>query len=253
MKKRHTILALLVLLVGAGIAWAGNFPGGQIARLHSLWIQAGDAIYSTTTDVVVGDNDAYINGTLEVDGAARFDGAVTATSSVKVGSLAVTGSKVYRIPIPLGSVMVDGTGPITDSTAPNLATTDNVAAITYDNSGETAEIQFTWVPDANYTAMTVNMICTSSNATGTDNAVDWSIFVHGNDVDIPSATGQTGASLTSTTLDTSEELVTLTLDATGIAAVTAGTSPVTIAVWNASTDNYTLEIKALWIEETRSY
>lgn len=167
------------------------------------------------------------------------------------GSISVPATR--RIPIPLGSVMVDGTGPITDSTAPNLATTDNVAAITYDNSGETAEIQFTWVPDANFTAMSVNMICTSSNATGTDNAVDWSIFVHGNDVDIPSAIAQTGASLTSTTLDTSEELVTLTLDATGIAAVTAGTSPVTIAVWNASTDDYTLEIKALWIEETRSY
>jgi len=168
-------------------------------------------------------------------------------------TLSVSTSKVTRIPIPLTSVVVDGTGPITSATAPAVTTVDTVGAIVWDNSSEVAEIQFDWYPDVNMSAMSLNLICTSSHATGTDNAVDWGIWVHGNDLAIPSVTAQTGATLTSTTLDATEELVTLTLDATGLAAITAGTSAVTIGVWNASTDDYTLEIKKIYLEETRSY
>lgn len=162
-------------------------------------------------------------------------------------------AKVHRIPVDLASVFVDGTGPITNATAPNLTTVDNVGAIVYDDSSETAEIQFSWFPDVSFTAMSVKLLVTSDDASGADNSIDWSIFVHGDDVAIPSAIAQTHATLTSATLDVSEELVTLTLDATGIAAVTAGTSGVTIAVWNqGSGAAETLEIKKIWIEETRT-
>lgn len=162
-------------------------------------------------------------------------------------------AKVHRIPVNLASVFVDGAGPILSSTAPNLTTVDNVGAIVYDDSTEVAEIQFSWFPDTSFSAMSVKLLVTSDDASGADNSVDWSIFVHGDDVNIPSATAQTHATLTSATLDVSEELVTLTLDATGIAAVTAGTSGVTVAVWNQGTGAAeTLEIKAIWIEETRT-
>src|SRR5690606_22119131 len=38
-----------------------------------------------TPDVTLNGEDAYIEGTLEVDGASRFDGAVTATGAVTLG------------------------------------------------------------------------------------------------------------------------------------------------------------------------
>jgi len=205
-------------------------------------------------NVTIGDDltvtdDADVGGDLGVTGTLTVIGdAVLPTGSIGAGEIT---DAVYRIPVPLASVFVDGTGPITSSSAPNLTTTDNVAAIVWDNSGETAEIQFPWYPDTNFTSLTVNLICTSSGADGTEHAVDWGIWVHGNDVGLPSVIGQTGASLTSATLDASEELVTLTLDATGIAAIAAGTSGVDIAVWNNGSSNNTLEIKQMYLGETR--
>lgn len=227
MKFKHKILTVVVGLI-ALIAIAGTALPTYYDGFFTNILAKGEA-YITTTLTVAGD-------------------AILPTGSIGEGEIE---DRIYRIPVPLAGVFVDGTGPITSASAPNLTTVDNVGAIVYDNSGETAEIQFPWYPDTYYTGMTVNLTCTSSNATGSAQAVDWSIFVHGNDVDIPTAIAQTGASLTSATLDASEELVTLTLDATGIAAITAGSSGVTVAVWNNGSSNNTLEIKKIYLGETR--
>lgn len=176
-----------------------------------------------------------------------ISGTITGAGVVSATNIA---DRVERIPIQLNSVVVDGTGPITSSTTPNLTTIDNVGAILYDGSSETTEIQFDWYPDTNFSAMALKMLI-SSGTNAQTLGVDWCIWVHGNGVAFPSATGQTGATFTSS--DTSDVLVSLTLDATGIAAITAGTSAVTIGVWNnhSVVAAVTTEIKKIWIEETR--
>ena len=159
--------------------------------------------------------------------------------------------KIWRIAIPISSVFVDSVGPITSASAPALETVDNTGAIVWDVSTEVAEIHFPWMPDLNYTDLSVKMIATSDDASGANQAVDWGFFVHGNNIPIPSMIAQTGMTLSSATLDGTEELITLTLDATGKALITAGTTAVTIAVWNDGTSDGTLEIKKIWLEETR--
>lgn len=158
-----------------------------------------------------------------------------------------------RIAVPIGSVFIDGGNDIDDASAPNITTVDNVGAIVYDDSTETAEIQFGWAPSSGYVSgMQIEVVLSSSVADGTDKGLDWSIFVHDNDVAFDTAIGQTAVAFTSTTLDASIEVVTLTLNSTGEAAITAGSSNITIALFQSyatgGTDG-TVEIKAITILE----
>lgn len=254
--KKHFLYGVLAAIFCLLIIAAK--PAG-ITQVTSLWV--GDS--TDTADVTPGVNDLFVSGTAEIDGAARFDGATALNGSLSGSNVldedAMTSNsatavatqqsvKAYvdrlkRTTIQLASVFVDGTGPITAASAPNLATTDNVGAITYDNSGETSEIQFTYMPTNSFAGLQVNVIANSSVAAGSQQALDWSVFVYADDAAIGTVIAQTGASFSSTSLDTSGELMTLTLDATGIAAVTGGTSRMHIALWNNGTSNGTLEIK----------
>jgi len=157
-----------------------------------------------------------------------------------------------RISIPLASVFVDGEHDIDDSSAPDITTVDNVAAIVYANSSETAEIQFPWSPSANYVSgMQVEVVVSSSTADGTDVAIGWSIFVHDTLTSFDTAIAQTGGVGTNATLDASVETITLTMNATGEAAITAGSSNVVIALFNSGIagSTGTTEIKAITILE----
>jgi len=163
-----------------------------------------------------------------------------------------TVDRVKRTAIPLGSVFVDAVGPITSSSAPNLTTVDNVGAIVYDDSDETAEIQFEWAPEADWNGtFTIDVIATSSGAAGSEQAIDWTIYVYDDGATtIPTAVAQTGAAFTSTSMDGSPDKATLTLDDTGKAAITAGTSLVKVAIFNAGTSSNTLEIKGITTNES---
>lgn len=157
-----------------------------------------------------------------------------------------------RIAVDICSVFVDGTGPITAASAPNVATADNVGAITWDDSSETAEVQFTWAPSTGYVdGMQVELVVSSDAADGTDKLFTWSVFVQDTDLAFGSATAQTAVACTSATLDASNELVTLTLNATAEALITAGSSVVTIAIANsnASGGAGSTEIKNITILE----
>jgi hypothetical protein len=65
------------------------------------------------------------------------------------------------------------------------------------------------------------------------------------------AIAQTHGTATSNTLNSKVEKITLTLNSTGEAAITAGTSTVTIALWysGATGDTGTFEIKGITILE----
>jgi hypothetical protein len=165
------------------------------------------------------------------------------------GDVSFTDHTPAEYAVPLGSLFVDGAGPILSSTAPNLATTDNVGAVVYDNSGEVAEIQFTHATSKTFAGLKVKVIATSSGLTGTEQAVDWSIFVYDADAVLGTVIAQTGVSFTGTTMDTVSNEVVLTLNAAGIAAITGGTSVIHVAVWNNSSNNATLEIKGIRVDE----
>jgi hypothetical protein len=213
-----------------------------IVYLVFAW-PAASVYYDKTCMNLLVKGRAYVTGTLTVIGDA-----VLPTGSIGAGEIE---DRVHRIPVPLASVFVDGTGPITSSSAPNLTTVDNAGAIVYDDHSEHAEIQFDWYPDTYFTGMEVHLWCSSSGADGTEHAVDWSVLVHDDGVAFPTAIAQTGASLTSSALDEHEEEVTLTLNATAIAAITGGSSAVDVAVWNDGTSDNTFEIKKIAIHETR--
>ena len=162
-------------------------------------------------------------------------------------------TKVTRIAIPLGSMFIDGTGPITDSTAPNLTTKDNTGKIVYDNSGETAEIQFEYYPGANATGMSVNLLVNSDTNVGTRQiGVGWG-FYHNADVSpFGTLVPQYGFAVADTVNEsTSNNAITLTMDATAFALLTPGSSAAKIVVFNASVHvSASLEISHIWINET---
>ena len=216
----------------------------------------GVSFATTITDKMTYEGNVIFKGGVNFTGSTVFvdEDNMVSDSAVKVPSQQSVKAYVDAVQtwaVPLGGLFVDGTGPITSSTAPNLTTVDNVGAVVYDNSGEVAEIQFSYAPSTYFAGMTVKIFATSSVATGSQQAVDWSIFVHKDDTALPVVVAQTGAAYTSAKMDTSVDVVTLTLDATGIAAITGGTSLVTVAIWNNGTSNGTLEIKGIKVTELK--
>jgi hypothetical protein len=162
-------------------------------------------------------------------------------------------AETKRIPIQLASVFVDADGDIDDASAPSLTTTDNVGAIVWDDSSETAEIQFNYAPSANYQDDFQIEAVVSSDTADADGSksLDWAIWVHDHNATFDTAIAQTHATTTSTTLDASTEVLTLTVNSTGDAAITAGSSVVTIALWlsGESGDTGNFEIKGITVLE----
>jgi|GEM_PF-4574312 len=200
-----------------------------MTHFSSLWI--GDK--TGTASPTPGDDDLHVVGRITM-GTADL-------------------AETMRIPIQLASVTVDGGNDIDDGSTPALSTADNVGCILYDDSSETTEIQFNWSPSANYVdGMQVQAIVSSDTADADNSkSLDWCIWVHDHNADFDSAIAQTHATTTSTTLDASTELLTLSLNSTGEAAITAGSSMVTIALWfsGETGDTGNFEIKGITILE----
>lgn len=148
--------------------------------------------------------------------------------------------------LPLTAAFLDGTGIIGNdgTTAPGIAETDNVPAIVYANSGETTKCQWQFRVPGDYTdSLSFRLLLSSSVATAAQQSIDWQIWVNRDGVAFDAAAiAQSAVSPTNDTLDGTNEVVTLTLDATGEAAITAG-DYLTIDIWNAGSSNGTTEIK----------
>lgn len=225
-KKKWSVLIGLTALFLAVICIAAK--PYDMTHLTSLWI--GDA--SDTADVTPGDNDLFVSGTMEVDGAVRLDGGLTANTT-------------RSFDLPLVACLVDGTGPITSATAPNLTTLDNIAAILYDDSSETAGVSWTFrIPSDYSTDLGFYVMVSSNDASGSGTILDYQFFVNNDDTGFASATAQTQVECTSATLDASNEVLHLNPDATGEALFTSG-AWVTFEVFNASTNDDDLEIKGV--------
>lgn len=144
---------------------------------------------------------------------------------------------------------VDGGNDIDDASAPNLTTVDNIPAIVWDSSAEITGIQKTFRLPPDYvpgTALVLYALISSDTAAGTTTGLDWSLWDNADDTAFDAAAiAQSSVMSTSTTLDASNDILTLTLDATGIAALIAGHF-YTIEVFNATTHvSANLELKGL--------
>jgi len=224
MRNRYIAIFLSLLLVAmVGIAAK---PGG-IAHMTSLWI--GDK--TDTADTTPGGNDLFVSGTAEFDGLVRLDGGFTAASVTR------------DLRFDLGSATVDSGNDVDDGSAPNLTTVDNVPAIVWDDSSEVAGVQWGFrVPSDYSTGMTFYAIVSSDDASGAATKLDWGLVANTDDGGFGSVTAQDLVACTSATLDASNEVLTLTPDATGAALFVAG-SWITVEVFNASTNDDDLELK----------
>ena len=225
--KNKLIVSLAIVLVLATIAFAARqrimtaFPNG-------LWV----APQTSTATYADGAGDMYLSGDLEVGGTIYG----TIATSTRSFNLALT------------EAFLDGTGIIGNdgTTAPGVGETDNIPAIVYASSAESTKCQWTFrVPTDYSSGLGFRILMSSSNATSTGQSIDWQLWVNDDDVGFDAAAiSQDAVSPTSSTLDASNELITLTMDATGEAALSAG-SFVTVDIWNAGTSDNTTEIKGV--------
>lgn len=240
MKRRIFIFAPLLLLIALCVIAAK--PAG-ITQLTSLWV--GDPAQTAT--VTPGDNDAYIYGTLEVDGAAYFDGGVTLTDTN-----GLTAPRTAELTIPLLSAYVNGAGLISTATTPDAPATavDGLPVIVYAASSETTSIGYTVMLPYDYSSgLSFRiMISSDSSVSYTSLGLDWAVFV--NNGSTAFGTGSPEAQVMNSEASPSAKNAILTFtvaDAGTISLLSAGTT-VTAYFWNQdgrSGASKTNEIKAI--------
>ena len=164
----------------------------------------------------------------------------------------LSGSETQTFALPLSAAFLVSTGVMGNdgTTAPGMATTDGVPAAVYASSGETTKMEWTFELPNNYAdGLEFRVMLSSSAATSTGQSIDWQFYVNEDATAFDAAAiSQAAVAPTSATLSTKNEMITLVLDATGIAALVAatpGTSVITVDIWNATTSDNTTEIKSI--------
>lgn len=245
--KLHILLALCFVFIFSVAA----VPDG-ITRFTSLII--GSA--SDTPDVTPGDDDLYVKGTSEFDGAMRVDGAITATGGMTLTSTGgITGTNIADVTrsfaLELGAGGVDGGYDLDESSTPDLSTCDGIPCLVWAASNETTAVGWTFrLPSDFVSTLVVYALISSNAASGAGQKLDWAVFenIDGTAFDatpIPQAAVES----TEAALNTKNDVLTLTSDATAETAYTAG-DWITLEFFNASTDDDDLELKGLTVTYT---
>ena len=120
---------------------------------------------------------------------------------------------------------------------PYIGDDDNIPSITWDNSSETGAIQQTLrLPSDYVSGLTLYCLVSSDTDVNAAGGIDWRIWVNSDGVGFDAAAiEQTGDTASADgNLSVTHEVLTLTLDATGEAAISAG-SWITIDIFNATT------------------
>lgn len=167
----------------------------------------------------------------------------------------VVGTSKRYMSLPLAAAFIDGTGVIGNdgTTAPGIAEHDNVPAIVYASSGETTAIQYTFrLPDDYSNGLVFKMLISAGEASGANHSIDWSLWenVDGTVFDA-AAMAQTAVTSDETALNTKNDVLTFTANATALAAYAAG-DWVTVDFFNAGTSDTTTEIKGIDVYYTPS-
>lgn len=242
MYKKLLFVAVVVLSLCI-IPFANADRPNGISRSQHLWVGQDSDDPATT----VGEDDAYIKGTLEVDGAVRLDGAVTIT-----GGLTSTTTRSFALQ--LGAGGSDGGNDVDDASVPALSAADGIPALIWANSGETTAVGWTFRLPSDFSSGLVVYALISSGADQTASpeliALDWAIFMNKDGVAFDAAeVPQTAVENAETGLSGTNEVLTLTADATAEALFVAG-DWITLEFFNASTTDQTLELKGLEVTYT---
>lgn len=231
--KKKTIYILASILVISLIALIAAKPSG-ITHLTSLWV--GDMTASNT--VTPGDNDVYVNGTLEVDG-----GIYPASRGF--------------IKLDLAGATVDSSNDIDDGTAPNITIADNIPVILWDGSAETTSVMWTIpVPPDYSSGLRLVAMLSSNTASGTP-AVDWRLWFNKDNTDFGAASADGSreqSKLTSSlaTVNSQCDVLTSTINSAGDASMESGAF-ITLEVYNANThDSANTELKGLYLDYIRA-
>jgi len=230
-RKRIIAVLLAVMMLAAVSAWAKR-PAGEVYEPRE-------------------DNTGYIGYDGKSWGYGYFNSAVIDTATITTATItSLTATTTRTIYFDLGAAAVDGGNDIDDGSAPNLTTVDNVQAILWDDSGETTAVQWTFPVPADYsTGMVFYAMISSDDASGAATKLDWALTQNKDATAFGSPTAQDLVASTESALNTKNDILTLTPDATGAALFVDG-AVITLEVFNASTNDDDLELKAIWGEYT---
>lgn len=231
--KRHKLFTLLSLVLVGLVCFAG-FTGFQSIRLTPK---------STDTYTIDSRNTSNTTTFSVTPAGVVALTSVTGTGVVDATNIANITRNIYFY---LGGAVVDGGDDLDDASEPDLKNIDSTVAAVWEDSGETTAIQWSFLVPSDYaTGMVFYALVSSDDASGAASKLDWAIISNADDTGFASPTAQDLVACTSATLDASNEVLTLTPDATGAALFVAGRI-ITIEVFNASTNDDDLELKAFW-------
>lgn len=175
-------------------------------------------------------------------------GTITATGGVSAANIAdVTRSFALQ----LGAGGVDGGNDVDDASTPDLTTCDGIPCLVWASSSETTAVGWTFrLPSDFVSSLVVYAFVSSNAASGSGQLLDWCIWenIDGTTFDA-ACIPQAAVECTCATLNASNEVLTLTSDATAETAYTAG-DWITLEFFNASTDDDDLELKGLEVTYT---
>jgi len=231
--KKHwrfklTVIAAILLFGSLLAANAGGIWNRGTHTIEALWniIGAGEIRMKDGSELRF---DSGSTLTLTNAGTITASGLITATHIANV---------TREIYLPMAGWAIDGGDDIDDGSTPDIGDDDNIPSITWDNSGEVVAIQATFRLPATYVSgLTIYALISSDTDASGDNSqgLDWRIWTNRTSTTFDAAAiAQTGAfNSTGIPLDASHEVLTLTLDATGEAAVAAGDF-ITVDLFNAT-------------------
>ena len=240
MKKIIGILVCFVfLLVGIGSVYADPYEkrphdwGDKQTFRKKVQIKSGSEL------------EVESGGELELKSGATLtlpSGAVTATDIANV---------TRSFTLQLGAGGVDGGNDVDDASTPDLSTCDGIPCLVWADSGETTAVGWTFrLPSDFVSDLVVYAFVSSNAASGSGQLLDWCVWenIDGTTFDA-ACISQAAVECTSATLSASNEVLTLTSDATAETAYTAG-DWITLEFFNASTDDDDLELKGLEVTYT---
>lgn len=177
----------------------------------------------------VGKGSLDLEHNLTVKKNVTVDGNLTVSGTTTVP----TGSGSFEIPLP--AFHINGTGPMgaDGSTAPGIATTDNIPKIVYASSAETASIGYSFGLPSDYSSgLAFRMLLSSSAATPASMSIDWQLFVNRSGVAFDAVPYSQTAISPTLNLTATNENITFSADATALAGISAG-DIITLWFWNA--------------------
>lgn len=226
--KFSIITGILAVFLVAGVAFSAGLFDRSDQNILGNWVFENDVTFEDDVDLT--------------------DATITATDKITATHIA---NPTRSFTLQLGAGGVDGGNDVDDASTPDLTTCDGIPALVWADSGETTAVGWTFrLPSDFVSSLVVYAFVSSNAASGSGQLLDWCVWenIDGTAFDA-ACIPQAAVECTCATLNASNEVLTLTSDATAEAAYTAG-DWITLEFFNASTDDDDLELKGLEVTYT---